>query len=160
MNLNQWAIKHGIPFAAVEDLRRIMGAVSDYGGRVTAPVYDDESFRQALIRLEASRKGMRLWRNNLGAVHTDDGRFIRYGLANDTKAVNNLIKSSDLIGIRPVRITPGQLNSIIGQFVAREVKPGNWQYSDTDRERAQLKFLNLVMSMGGDAAFATGEGTL
>lgn len=158
MNLNEWAIKHGVPFAAVEDLRRLMGAVPDYV--MTPPADDSEANRQALIRLEASRKGLRLWRNNLGAVHTDDGRFIRYGLANDTKAVNKLIKSADLIGIRPVRITPGHVGQTIGQFVAREVKPGNWQYSDTDRERAQLRFLNLVMSMGGDAAFATGEGTL
>jgi hypothetical protein len=158
MNLNQWAIKWGVSYAAVEDLRRGMGV------DVPEPVRTDdpktEADVQARVRLEACSKGCRLWRNNLGAVHTDDGRFIRYGLANDTKAMNTKIKSSDLIGIRPVEIRVDDIGRVIGQFVAREVKPEDWRYTGTDREQAQLNFLNLVLSMGGDAAFTTGEGSL
>jgi len=157
MTLNQWAIKWGVPFEAVEDLRREFGAVDT---DPTLQSGESETAVQTRIRLEASRVGARLWRNNNGATHTDDGGFIRYGLANDSKEMNKLIKSSDLIGLRPVRIGLQHNNQIFGQFVAREVKPEGWRYSGTEREVAQLKFLQLVCSLGGDAAFATGEGTL
>jgi hypothetical protein len=33
MNLNQWAIKWGVPFEAVEDLRRLFGVATDPGAR-------------------------------------------------------------------------------------------------------------------------------
>lgn len=115
---------------------------------------------QTLIRLEATRKGLRLWRNNCGAVTTADGRFIRFGLANDSRAVNDKIKSSDLIGVRPVTITPDMVGKKFGQFVAREVKRSDWKYTGTKREKAQLNFINLINSMGGDAAFCNGEGSL
>ena len=52
------------------------------------------------IRLEAAKQGILLWRNNVGAVKTSDGRMIRFGLANDSHKMNQHIKSSDLIGIQ------------------------------------------------------------
>lgn len=115
---------------------------------------------QNLIRLEASRKGLRLWRNNVGAAYLQDGTFVRYGLANETKAMNDAIKSSDLIGIRPTLITAAHVGSVFGQFVAREVKASGWRYTGTTREQAQNAFLEIVLSLGGDAAFATGDDTL
>ena len=157
IHLNQWAIKHGIPFEAVEDLRRIMGSINT---DLVAPGGDSETAIQTLIRLEASRKGLRLWRNNVGATTTDDGGFIRYGLANESKAMNETIKSSDLIGIRPVRIEAHHVGQILGQFVAREVKRAGWQYSGNKRELAQLRWLELVLSLGGDAGFANSEGSI
>ena len=119
-----------------------------------------ESDIQALIRLEASKKGMRLWRNNVGAVRFPDGSHVRFGLANDSKNVNSVFKSSDLIGIRPVVITQDMVGSTIGQFVAREIKQKNWIYKDTDHERAQKAFIDLVNALGGDALFCNKEGTL
>lgn len=156
MNINEWAIKWGVPFEAVEELRAQMGV--DDNPVTTGPAQDEIGVQQT-VRLEASRKGLRIWRNNIGAVHTDDGRFIRYGLANDSKKMNDVIKSSDLIGIRPVVIEQKHIGFTFGQFVAREIKKPGWVYTGTKREMAQLKFLNLVYSYGGDARFATGEGT-
>lgn len=157
MTLHQWAIKWGVPMAAVEDLRREFGSIDT---DPKANEGESETAVQNKVRLEASRKGLRLWRNNNGATTDENGNFIRYGLANDSKQLNDKIKSSDLIGIRPVLITPAHVGQVIGQFVAREVKPGSWSYSGIPREVAQLKFLELVASFGGDAAFATDEGTL
>lgn len=157
MNLLQWAAKWGIPYEAIYDLRREFGTVDTDPAPIRGA---SEAAVQNNVRLEASRKGLRLWRNNVGACMDDAGNFIRYGLANDSKKMNDLIKSSDLIGIRPVTVTQDHVGLIIGQFVAREVKSGDWSYSGTDRERAQLRFLELVASLGGDAAFAVGEGSL
>lgn len=157
MNLYPWAIKWGVSVEAIEELRQLLGAVN------TNPphkVGESEGAIQNRIRLEASQKGLRLFRNNVGACMDENGNFIRYGLANDSKKMNDLIKSSDLIGIRPVVIQQHHVGQIIGQFVAREVKAGNWSYTGTAREEAQLSFLELVASLGGDAAFANSEGTL
>jgi hypothetical protein len=159
MNLNQWAIKWGVPFEAVEDLRREFGTINTD----PVPVENDgsEARIQTLVRLEASQKGCRLFRNNVGVAMDDNGnRTLRYGLANDSKKMNDLVKSSDLIGIQPVLITPAMVGDIIGQFTAREIKPEQWVYTATKHEVAQLNFLELVTSLGGDARFANRVGTL
>jgi len=157
MNLNLWAIKWGVPFEAVEDLRRQMGAINTDPPLIHG---ESEAAVQVRIRLEASLKGGRLWRNNVGGAYTDTGQFIRYGLANESKQMNDKIKSHDLIGLRPVQITATHVGHTIGQFVSREAKPANWKYAGTPREVAQLRFAELVIALGGDAAFATSEGTL
>lgn len=157
MNLHQWAQKWGVPYAALEDLMR------EYGAIVTdVPASDavTEAGVQSRVRLEASRKGKRLFRNNVGAGTLADGSFIRWGLANDSAQVNAVCKSSDLIGISAEIITVADVGQRRGRFVAREIKTPGWQYSATEREQAQLKFLELIASYGGDAKFATGEGTL
>ncbi len=115
---------------------------------------------QSRIRLEAARKGCYLWRNNVGVLPDRNGRPIRYGLANDSKAVNKAVKSGDLIGVRPVLITQAHVGHTIGQFLSREAKPGAWRYSGTDREVAQLAWAELITSLGGDACFANNEGTI
>ena len=157
MNLTQWALKHQIPYAAVEDLRRLFGVVN------TDPVQhpgESEAAVQNRVGLEASKKGCRLWRNNVGAGMLDNGEFIRWGIANESTQMNKLTKSSDLIGIRPLMITPQHVGTVVGVFLAREIKPGGWVYSGTEHEIGQLSFMELVASLGGDAAFAIGEGTI
>ena len=157
MNLNLWAIKRGVPFEALTELRALMTSIRTEPAPVPG---ESEAAIQNRIRLEASRKGLRLWRNNVGAMMDCNGNFIRYGLCNDSKQMNQLIKSSDLIGIRPLTITQNHVGQVIGQFVAREVKAANWRYTGSKREEAQLRFLELVVAMGGDAAFANREGSL
>lgn len=158
MNLNQWAIKWGVSAQALADLRHEMGMTSTMPESSSAST--PEARVQSLIRLEASHKGVILWRNNVGATKDEYGNHIRYGLANDSQRMNASIKSSDLVGIRPLEITPQMVGATIGQFVSREVKRGGWQYSGTAREEAQLKWLNLILSLGGDAAFATDVGSI
>jgi hypothetical protein len=102
-----------------------------------------ESDAQNRIRIEAARHGLMLWRNNSGALADKDGRLVRFGLGNDSPTVNRVIKSSDLIGLYR------------GRFVAVEVKPLGWKYTGTEREVAQLNYINLVKKHGGIACFAT-----
>jgi hypothetical protein len=150
MTLTEWAVRHNIPFAAVQELHTMFcleGTAPYAGTGVNVPT--SEAQVQQLVRLEASRKGHRLWRNNNGASKLENGSFVRWGLANDSEALNKRFKSSDLIGVRSN-----------GRFMAREVKPPGWVYTGTDRERAQLAFITFVQSFGGDACFCTGEGSI
>ena len=152
-----WAAKWGVPPAAMADLQtRAFGL----DGTPGAEAGRSEAAVQSQVRLEASRKGGRLWRNNVGAGYSDTGDYIRWGLANDSASVNRVIKSADLIGLRPVKVEQRHVGTVIGQFVSREVKAAGWTYRGTDREVAQLNWATLVNTLGGDAAFATAEGTL
>ena len=158
MNTIEWASKWNIPYDAVVDLHHLFGMID------TDPLPQDgesETAIQTRVRLEASKLGMRLWRNNVGAArNAETGAYFRYGLANDSKKLNEELKSSDLIGIRPITIKPEHVGLLIGQFTAREVKHGSWEFAGTDREQAQLRFIKLVISLGGDAMFTNKEGTL
>jgi hypothetical protein len=151
-----WAKKWGVTNEALHDLYQLLGleGAHDLGPMGT------EAGAQSIVRLEASRKGCRLWRNNVGAFVLPQGRFIRFGLANESPRINQVIKSADLIGIRPVAVMPCHVGTTIGQFLSREVKAPGWRYVGGAREEAQLRWAELVLSLGGDACFATGEGTI
>jgi len=118
-----------------------------------------ETLVQKRVRLDAANKGILLMRNNVGGFYDETGRFIRYGLANESKKMNKTFKSSDLIGIKPIKITKTHVGQTIGQFVARETKKENWKYTVTTRNEAQKKFILAVRAYGGDACFTTGEGS-
>lgn len=108
------------------------------------------------IRLNAAQSNVDLWRNNNGAVETVDGRFIRFGLCNDSKKLNEKIKSSDLIGITPVLITHEHLGQVLGVFTAVETKPSTWKFRLKDKHAvAQKAFHDIVKRAGGFAGFAT-----
>lgn len=113
-----------------------------------------------LARYAVQSEGGRLWRNNVGAAQDSKGNFFRYGLANDSKRMNDVLKSGDLIGIRPVKITSDMVGQTIGQFVSREIKKPKWTYRATNREKAQLAWALLIRSLGGDAAFVTDKGEI
>ena len=109
-------------------------------------------------RLAASVAGCRLWRNNRGAGYLTDGTFVRWGLANESDAMNRAIKSADLIGIRPLLIGPQHVGTIVGQFLSVEVKAPGWRPRPNDaHEQAQRAWADLVNRFGGDASFSTGE---
>lgn len=82
-----------------------------------------ESNIQQLIRLEASRLGCILWRNNTGFLPDKTGRLVKFGLCEG---------SSDLIGIYK------------GRFVAIEVK----QPKKKPTEK-QKNFLLTIRKNGG-----------
>jgi len=151
--LDQWAQRWDIPPEALADLARSIN---------TDPNLTKTDMSEAAIQqrcqLSASKNGARLWRNNVGAYMDDYGSMIRYGLCNESKKMNDNIKSSDLIGVTPTRITVDHVGSIVGIFTAYEVKRGDWQYTGNGREAAQLKFIQLVISMGGIAGFINKAG--
>jgi len=145
--IDLWAANWSISPAALADLRARL-TTSTAETKASTP----EAVVQQAIRLESSRRGMRLWRNNNGACVDNTGRMVRYGLGNDSSKVNKHIKSSDLIGITPVQVA----GRTLGIFTAIEVKRGGWKYKGTAREKAQLAWLDLVMAMRGIGKFAAG----
>jgi hypothetical protein len=162
MNPYSWCAINGVPHLA-ESLARELATDGIYAMQlpINESEVGSEGRQQSLVRLEAAQKDILLWRNNVGALRDDRGVPVRYGLANDSKAMNEVLKSADLIGIRKVVIQPYMVGWVIGQFVSREMKELGWKFNPKDkRESAQQTWGNLINSYGGDAMFATGPGTL
>ncbi|MAK38196.1 MAG: hypothetical protein CMC15_18700 [Flavobacteriaceae bacterium] len=108
------------------------------------------------IRLDGAYRSIELWRNNVGVLRNQDGTPVRYGLANTSKKVNREIKSSDLIGITPVFITPDMVGKLVGVFTAVETKAENWVFNQNDKHcLAQKNYHDIVLKAGGYAGFAT-----
>lgn len=98
------------------------------------------------VQLEASRKGWRVFRNNVGQLLDARGVPVRYGL---------MVGSGDLIGWRPVTITPEMVGQTLAQFVSLEVKGPRGVVSE-----AQQRWAGMVERAGGLAIVARGEGAL
>lgn len=153
MILSDWAIRWGVPAAAIADLQtRLLGL--DGGADVAVPGRSEAAV-QANARFVARKRGIYLWRNNVGAGYSEDGQFMRWGLANDSAQVNKVLKSADLIGCAPRVIQPSDVGKLIGQFVSWECKAEGWRYTGTPREVAQVAWANLVNSLGGEARFVS-----
>jgi hypothetical protein len=113
---------------------------------------------QQRVRLRAAYMNIELWRNNSGVLKNEFGTPVRYGLANDSAALNKAIKSSDLIGVMPVVITADMVGKTVGVFVAAECKPTDWHLTPGDeRGQAQARFHGIVRKAGGIAGFVTSE---
>lgn len=154
--LSAWAAQWGISSAAMDDLRRRL--VSSAPAVPNDDVAVTENALVPQIRLNAARLGKRLFRNNVGAGKLENGSFVRWGLCNESAALNKSVKSSDLIGISPVLITPAHIGHTLGVFLAREVKRPEWKYAGTPREEAQLNFIKIIQGLGGDARFTASPG--
>lgn len=159
MDLGEWAARWNIPPGAMLDLRLRLGVMRDPNAGELEGTDGSESRQQSLVRLEAAQKGVWLTRNNVGALIDDTGRPVRYGLANESKEQNKVVKSADLIGIRPVLIGPQHVGRLIGQFVSREVKHETWKWKGDRHEVAQMAWAEFVIAKGGDAAFCNGPGS-
>ena len=161
----QWAIRNSVSLQALQELKDIFGIdhepfPSGHSSNRAGAFETTEAYTQSLVRLEAARKGLKLWRNNVGALLDTRGVPVRYGLGNDSPAINKVIKSGDLIGWRPLLITDALVGSTVAQFLSRECKRAGWKYTGTEHERAQLKWAEVIVAAGGDAGFCTGEGSL
>lgn len=155
MILRSWAAKWGIPFAAVQDLEQQIG-INVREATVSAAESGSESRQQSLIRMEAPRYRMQLFRNNVGG----QGR-LRWGLANDSEKQNKLLKSGDLIGWTTVTITAAMVGQDVAIFTSVECKEEDWSFGkDIEREGPQLSWVELVIAGGGRAVFATGPADL
>jgi hypothetical protein len=153
--LAEWARDWAVPAAAMADLQLRLGMLDTVAPE--AACGQSEAAVQTRVRLHASRLGFRAWRNNVGAGYSEDGQFMRWGLANDSAQVNRVIKSADLIGCRPFVVQQQDVGRLVGRFVSYEIKHAGWKYAGTEREIAQANWAALVCSLGGDARFITSE---
>ena len=152
-----WARRHGVSAQALAELADVLAAYDhtpeDDG------VHGSESRQTALIRLDAAQHGVWLTRNNVGALRDKAGRFVRFGLANESKAQNAIVKSGDLIGFKRRVIVPSDVGSTIAQFASVEAKKEGWQFNPNDaHEAAQAAWRDFINVNGGFAAFANGPG--
>lgn len=159
--VEQWAIKWGIPAACLRDLQTVLSSSDHAPPPVDPATLASEARVQSQVRLEAATNGVWLTRNNVGAFQDpNSGRWIRYGLCNESKQQNSLVKSGDLIGIRPRVIIVTDIGKTIGQFVSRECKHEGWKPRPNDKhEQAQARFRDFVNANGGDAAIVSGPGS-
>lgn len=152
VDLRTWAMRHHVTDAALHELAEIMGAGAQPEGEEGA----SEGRVQSRVRLAARDHDMRLFRNNVGALLDKRDVPVRYGLANDTPALNKRLKSGDLIGWRRLLITAEMVGSVVAQFVSLECKHAGWRYTGDEHEQAQQRWAALVALEGGHARFVTG----
>lgn len=157
----EWATAWQVPLACFADLLHRMGMGFD-SPQINEIAGMSEAAVTSRFRLEVSNNPDTIfWRNNVGALPDFNGRLVRFGLANESKAMNEQVKSSDWIGIKRRLITQQMVGQTIGQFAARDIKHGDWKFNATDpHDAAQARYMGIVISYGGDAAFTNGKGSL
>lgn len=96
-----------------------------------------ETKYQSIIRAQAARAGVWLYRNNVGACIDQTGRRIQFGLCPG---------SADLIGWTPVVVTPDMVGKTVAVFTSIELKSINGRVSDT-----QQAWCKAVLRDGGIA---------
>ena len=94
-----------------------------------------ESAIQKEVRLEASRLGLTMFRNNTGMAYSREGTPIKYGLCKG---------SSDLVGWESVVITPDMVGQTVAVFTAIEVKTPKGRPT-----KEQKRFIAAVNKAGG-----------
>lgn len=147
-----WQAKYAIPQAAIQELCGMFYHAPEQPWTLPEA---SESRAQAEIRLAAPPLGTTLMRNNKGACKDETGRLIRYGLGHESPKLDAVWKSSDLVGVTPVYITPAHLNRTLGIATFVEVKKPGWTKPTDDHETAQGLFLSDMARYGALSMFAT-----
>jgi hypothetical protein len=105
------------------------------------------------IMLAASAAGWTTWRNNTGQAWTGEVTWRADGLLlirHPRPLHAGLCKgSADLIGLRPVIVTPAMVGTTLAQFIGIEVKGPHGRTTPD-----QARFLAFVRSKGGLAILA------
>lgn len=156
--LSDWARRHAVGPQAMFELYELMGFTPEVPEVCKGK---DESYVQSFLRLQGPPLGYNLARNNRGALPNEKGVPIRFGLWNDTAALDKVCKSGDLIGYQsgwfrdyetaePVKVAV---------FSMVECKRATWRGFNPDdpREAAQQRCISMVLTAGGIATFSTGE---
>lgn len=110
---------------------------------------------QGGVLVRSAPHGFTLFRNNVGVLKNPNGQPIRFGLANDTPALNKKWKSGDLMGWRSIIITPDMVGQRVAVVVSRECKAEDWQFRGDEHELAQARWASLINDAGGDACFVS-----
>ncbi len=99
---------------------------------------------QQLIRLEAAKLGLKLFRNNIGKLKDATGRWVSYGVGGNG--------GSDLLGWNPIIITKEMVGKTVAVFTAIEVKKKGGKATDE-----QINFIKQVNNDGGIAFICDDE---
>lgn len=117
----------------------------------------NEDQLQAWVRLHSMSEFKSLMmRNNSGALFNPHGGTpVRFGLGNDSRQTNAVFKSSDLIGITPVKCPCGHT---YGVFTALEVKKPGWVPNTNNQEYiAQQNFITTIQQKFGISGFVQSQ---
>lgn len=130
---------------------------------------------QASTRIEASRIGARLFRNNRGTFYAMDAvkRLIALVIKGDLAGARmqtgrqriysaglEATGASDLVGDFPVTITPEMVGMTLAVAFYVEVKEPNWKKPSGETEMQQLNFITQANARGAIAFFLNDHKTL
>jgi hypothetical protein len=101
---------------------------------------NETTILQRIRLVAASIPGLRLFRNNVGGLKDQNGRFVQFGLHPG---------SADLIGWRTITITPDMVGKQIAVFASVEVKAPDGRLNPE-----QQNWLEQIRKAGGLAVVA------
>lgn len=156
--IDTWAATWGISALALADLRHALAAECRPGTRAEEG-FSEAAVQSRLRRDLAANPDLLLWRNNVGACEATNGRVIRYGLANDSAQMNDVVASADLIGIYRHIVRPVDVGRALGLFVSIECKKQDWRMPTTPDAalQAQINWATAIATYGGISTFNNGN---
>lgn len=119
--------------------------------------------RKIMLKL-GSNPNIRIFRNNSGSAWIGKSKMFNQPTTVNVKAGDVLVQqarffeaglcpgSSDLIGLKAVKITPEMIGTELAVFVAIEVKLPNGKVQDN-----QINFLEMVKKLGGKGIICRDE---
>ena len=96
------------------------------------------------IQIAVAKLGVKIFRNNVGTLRDERGRYVSYGLC---------VGSSDLIGWFPTVVTPQMVGRKVAIFIAIEIKTETGVATFE-----QYQFIQAVNRDGGIGFIARSEG--